>query len=766
MILLKRLAILAFLFSSFLYGCKDIYDQELYQKPDWLEGKLYTQLESQENLSLFAECLQLTGYDTLLDRSGSFTIFAPSDIAFNDFLSENQYATVNDIPKAELEKIVKFHIIQDAWTKKQLQALNVDGWIDPLDPKSLPRAYKRQTLLKNPNEKYWIERNKSEYILKVDSTKANDYRMVFTRSRKYVPIFLDAFFDINDLSSRDYEFYFDRPYEPGNIFYAEGKVTQAEIFAENGFIYVLDRVVEPMLNAKELMAKDYPGESYKRFLELIYQFPRLNANLVETYKTPEARSGQVFDTLFNLSFPKLPFDLHEEITGPNVNVQEYTYLKHNGVFIPTDAAFNTFLDEVVTVKSGYPHYADFESIPQEIMQIIVNSHFISNPVYPTDFIDGFDDAEGNTVYIDEGDIIRKEFGSNCTFIGLSKTVAPRAFSCVAGPVYLRPDFSMFMYAIQQARVLPALAREEAQYSFFPVSNDILAMDSSLLFKWIDFDLNRYNFSALDRRTKFMTGMPAGILSKRIMNQVGTSLPNNSANKEFIETLGGNYIIWNNTDNTVQGGLSNTYGYQGDSIVYYHPVQLEEPTDNGSTWKVESWFRYPTTNFYSAISSKYRYFRDYLEKAGLYNPKLYTFPFIVAGESYTVFIPPDTVFQNFGADTLSEEDLKELLLYHFVKGEKIFTDNKMPWSNYETLRVDESSSQYSKNYSNIHIRPGSDVIDILDGNGDLYLSIPESAAKTNIMIAYDTDSQSDDDTDFIITTVVHEIDKILDPKLLK
>jgi hypothetical protein len=105
-----------------------------------------------------------------------------------------------------------------------------------------------------------------------------------------------------------------------------------------------------MLNAKELMAKDYPGESYKRFLELIYQFPILNPNLVETYKTEEAKSGQVFDTLFNLSFPRLPFDLHEEITGPSVNAPEYTYLKHNGAFVPTDAAFNTYLDEVVTNK--------------------------------------------------------------------------------------------------------------------------------------------------------------------------------------------------------------------------------------------------------------------------------------------------------------------------------------------------------------------------------------------------------------------------------
>jgi hypothetical protein len=113
-------------------------------------------------------------------------------------------------------------------------------------------------------------------------------------------------------------------------------------------------------------------------------------------------------------------------------------------------------------------------------------------------------------------------------------------------------------------------------------------------------------------------MPASILGKRLMNQVGTSLPDGSANKEFIETLGGNYIIWNNTDNTVQGGLQNVHGYRGDSAIFYNPVLLEEPSDNGKSWNVRSWFRNPTVDLYGIMFSKYRTFLDLIEKAGLYD----------------------------------------------------------------------------------------------------------------------------------------------------
>ena len=75
----KLLILLLALAGMFLKGCVDIYDQEKYQKPDWLAGKLYTQVAEQENLSQFAECLKILGFDTILDVSGIFTIFAPSD---------------------------------------------------------------------------------------------------------------------------------------------------------------------------------------------------------------------------------------------------------------------------------------------------------------------------------------------------------------------------------------------------------------------------------------------------------------------------------------------------------------------------------------------------------------------------------------------------------------------------------------------------------------------------------------------------------------
>ncbi len=51
--------------------------------PDWLAGKLFTQIQSYPELSTFAKCLQLSGYDSIINTSGSYTVFAPDNDAFD-----------------------------------------------------------------------------------------------------------------------------------------------------------------------------------------------------------------------------------------------------------------------------------------------------------------------------------------------------------------------------------------------------------------------------------------------------------------------------------------------------------------------------------------------------------------------------------------------------------------------------------------------------------------------------------------------------------
>ena len=761
--LLKRLLLILLFFPVvfFFNRCEDITEQDKYQRPEWLEGKLFTQLASVEELSQFAECLKLTGYDTILDVSGSFTVFAPDNDAFTLFFQQNPHFSnqVSNIPKTDLERIVKFHIIQNSWSKLQLQSLDIYGWIDSFDPENnKPRGYKRQTLLRDENKKYWVNNDKGNLTI-VDSANSNSFRKVFNKSRKYVPIFFDAYFPINKLSTEEYEFYFNRPYENGNIYYSEAKILGEEIFAENGFIYQVDRVVTPLLNAEQFLEKKYQAESYSTFLELVQLFPEFSMNLEESYKQPEAKAGKQFDTLYNLTYNELTFNLQDELTGPNTNVSNYTTRYQNALLAPTDEAFQKFIDEVLTANSGYPRWSSYPAVPKEIKKIIANSHMALYPVYRKNLIEGFDNGAGDRIRLNESNIVRKHYGSNCTFLGLDKVIIPRAFSSVAGPVYLRPGYSTFMYALEYTKILPALKKEDAGYSFFIIPDQALEIDSSLTISWDDIAANRYRFKVFNRSTEKYEFITKNDLSKMMLNQVGTSAPTGGPRKQFIENLAGNYIVINNEEGTVYGSGETVFGYLGDSAVTNSHVLMDEPTDNGQTFKVDYWFSNSRIDMYSRLSSHTK-FLELMIKAGLYDTKAYNFPFLTAGEFYTVFIPTEQALINYNADTLTVNELIDFIKYHFVKGELIFTDGRKPSGFYETLRLDETSTPFSTVYSQLHIQTGTDQIEILDGNGDPYVTISENGTYSNIFIATDTDNVSSSVFDYITTGVIHVIDNVL------
>jgi uncharacterized surface protein with fasciclin (FAS1) repeats len=575
--------ILFFLLAS----CEKLSNQDKYKRPDWIAGKLYTSVAVQKNLSLFTECLSLCGLDTILDVSGSWTVFAPTDEAVKQFLAENKYSSITDIPKKELERIVKFHIIQNPWSLEQLKTLGSEGWRTLDDANSKSYAYKRETILKNPNEKYWVQKVDSKERIVTDSTHADYYRRVYTPSRKYVPIFYDKYFAVNGLSFDDYNFYFKRVFEPGNVYFAGAKIIQSDIFSENGFVHIIDKVVSPMLNARERLEKETPGESYRLFLDMIYwHYPSFRPNMTATNNQPAIRIGGIADTLYELNYA-LAFNLQRE----GFETINQTLVKHNGLIAPTDDAFRKFIDGTLTSKSGFPHWNDYKSLPIDVVDLIVAQNLKSSAFYPSTSQYQRIFKGSNRYHQNESDIIRKEFGSNCTFIGLGSYIPDKVFSSVTGPVFCRPGFSIFRRAMEYSGVYDLIANNKAKLYFFPITDFTLLADSSLLFNWIDKEKNTYNFTAYNRTMHKMEVLSSSTIANLILNQVGTSSSGAGTGKEFIKTLQGKILTWDHTTNTIQGTFPSKFGYKGDVPIVCNPFPLDEPTDNGKSLTVKGWFNF-------------------------------------------------------------------------------------------------------------------------------------------------------------------------------
>jgi uncharacterized surface protein with fasciclin (FAS1) repeats len=508
------------------------------------------------------------------------------------YLSENNYSGISDIPPNELKRMTEFHIIQNPWSLEQLKTLSAFGWREREDGRVYSYAYKRLTISKDPVDKYWVKKENDGEKIVLDSTLSKRYKKVYVETRKNTPIFYDAYLNVNNISSADYNFYFDRPYEFGEVYYAGAKILQPDILAENGFVHVTDKVVQPMLNGKQILERELPGESYQRFLEMVYwYYPSFEANMSATNNQPEIRAGGQADTLYDLNYDKLAFALHQErigYEGPNLNE---TWVKHNGLFAPTDAAFEAFIDGTLTIKSGYPHWRDSKSLPRDVVDIIIQPHFRSSPIYPSSSTYKQIFKSNNGFKQKEEDIIRKEFGSNCTFIGLKSYIPDRVFTSVTGPVYLRPNYSFFRLALQYCEIEEDIAYNDGELYFFPIPDYALKSDSSLMLNWIDKENNKYNFMAYDREKREMVVLGKSTLKNMILNHVGTPEPIDGSNIQRIKTLKNKTITWDHSNNTIRGSKPCTYGYKGSEIVTCTTGTLDEPADNGKSWSVNSWFNF-------------------------------------------------------------------------------------------------------------------------------------------------------------------------------
>lgn len=758
MTMTKPLIFLALASMIIMSGCRDdSFDK--YARPDWLAGKVYTQIKAKPELSTFAKCIEITGYDKILDVSGSYTVFAPSNEAFNLFFQQSSYKKAEDIPVAELTNIVKYHIVQNPWSKSQLRSLDVYGWIDTLDiDNNKPRGFKRETLFQGKDQKFGVKYTDKNYSI-VDTMASNWRRKVAPDSRKFAPIFYKEYFNIYDLNTSDYEFYFQRPFDGGNdLYYAGAKISGEEVFAENGFVYMIDRVVSPMKNGYEILQSNTGENSYSSFLDLINLFPDFVYNENKTFDQPGAEQGLQVDSLFDLSYPSLTFNINREktksppsATGLPGNV---TIRYHHGLMAPTNTAFQAFLNQYI---AGSKNWGTLRDAPLSIKRIIANTYMSINSIYLTDIEKGFLNGEADMVRLEKTAIIQKQFGSNCTFIGLNKAIIPRAFKSVTGPVYQQRGYSIAMNAIENAGLLPALKREGQHYMLFVESDLSLADDSSLFcsstgdqfwaFQVSGSNFTRFSFSKNDIRNL-------------LLNHIGTEIPKGVASKEFIKTLSGNYLIVDNVTGEVSGTAPTFIGYNGAMLAINKvPKQISVTADNGKTFEINNWFNFTSTDLYSKISSTYPKFQKLLLSAGLANDKESRYSFVSESEVYTIFAPSDAAIDKVNTAAMTKEQLQKFLMMHFIPGVIMFTDGNRAAGYYETARVDEKSTPYSTLYSQVYIEPKPDNIQFRAKGGGNYLTVPVSPL-VNIITSRTIGTGSEPIRNILATAVIHEIDKPL------
>jgi hypothetical protein len=453
----RLLLFTAFLIFIGLQGCQrkeDIY----FTKPINLEGSIYKTLQSKGNFTNYLKCLDRTPYASALAKSGSWTVFVPNDDAFKKYLEVNHYSSVEDIPYQKVSEMIKFSIITDACNTTTLTFYK-DQWYEG-------SACRRRTQLKDT-------------VVLVDSKNYPSFQMwkdrkylINPRGGRLVPTtyFIQSYFDAQPLETADYAFMFPgETYQNGDMKVLNAHVLEKNVIAENGMIFVLDKVLDPLPNIYQNLLSDKNVGKYTIFKKMIDRFGSFTFS--EMLKN---NTTGVSDSVFRLSFQTgiasnyLAFDPNEENYPMLKAAIDYTSAFAVGMFAPTDQALINYLKGNNLVSR---YYSSYDDMPLDLLGIFLNINFVVDfwSVCPSKYNNvynvGFEKIDIQTT-----DVLEKKFCSNGLFVGINKVFTSNSFATVMGPMLLDSSYSIMLKEIKDLQIDKALKSKGIDYSVIGLKN--------------------------------------------------------------------------------------------------------------------------------------------------------------------------------------------------------------------------------------------------------------------------------------------------------
>ncbi len=456
---MKRLFI--YVISVFLAGMYSCSKKELvshYERPDWLKGNVWEVLDNRKEFSIFLNGVERAGFKEILNGKTIVSVFAPKDQVFLNYLRNRNLTSIEQIPVNELKKIMGYHLIYYSYDKSRLMNYQPQG-SQNVQPAFAGLYYKHRT------------RSQDSITEEIDVTDGK-LKKVYHKDR-FVPILSTTHFQTKGIDAKqNYEYFFGPGSWAGENGFAVSNagITEYDIPADNGYVYVVDQVIAPLPTVYECLAH---STSYKDFLSVYDRFR--NFTYDEQASLNYAAPG---DSLYLVNHGTLPAIASEWSYNGEAGIPDYADLgnlsyKAFNVFAPNNQALSTFFNQYF--KSYYPSMKDVDMLPLTMM--LRNHVYAGNIVFPAEIgknsdiktVDGIP-----IVFNTQSDVGDKAIASNGVFYGLNKVLIPEAFNSVAGPVLVNPKYKIFMYMLYNSGMYKTLASRDIRYTLLiPSDEEIL-----------------------------------------------------------------------------------------------------------------------------------------------------------------------------------------------------------------------------------------------------------------------------------------------------
>lgn len=600
---------LALLFSA----CQKKDWDEYYGRPSDLAPPIYQQLQAKGNFTNLLAVIDKSGYKDILGKSGSWTMFAPNDAAFEKYFQENNISSVNEIDAETAKKIALYGLVYNPYRKDQLSFFQTSAGPDT------NAAFRRKTAY---YDFVYTENGKKV----VNSSRNGVIYVAGENNNKHIPYFIDEYLTFNNIDHGDYSKFY-----PGKTFsgfhVGKAKVVAADIPAENGIIHEIDEVIVALPNADQYIASKSEYSHFKALLDKFVMYVP-NADFTKRY---QALSGSS-DSVFIKSYQSLAFAPNNEgYAGGQTDAQNMSW----SIAVPRNAELDAYVNELLKYYGK-----SFDNTPEAVLIDFINAHMWTAPLWPSD-LQNTENSQLETATFSESNIIENKVLSNANFFGINKPQEANVFRTVFGHAYLNPNYSLMTRAMNgSADVRDYVTAPGVQTSIFLIS------DADLANAGFSFDESqmRWGYEKPNSGLPISYGVqPLALVNRLAVTSILTEKIENFSGEGVVEALNGEYIKYKQNKLYASGNIA-----EGTEVT----ITETRPAINGNAYVTNGMLKFAedeinlgytlkslATSSDPVVANSYSYFYEYLKGSDLWTNDAKTLiDGVEVGAFYTLFVP--------------------------------------------------------------------------------------------------------------------------------
>jgi uncharacterized surface protein with fasciclin (FAS1) repeats len=639
-------SVLLLVLATFTRQCSD--PHERYEDPPWLGGSNIETLEGEGNYDIFLALMDKAEYRVSIENQ-LFTLFVPSDSAFEAYFDKIGISSVDELSTDAAEELFGQHILINPRSREQL--MFEYAWGELQDPKG------EYGTLFHRKETYAVPLEYKETVRYNPEFK--DQELLLYRRTTMIPLFTTEFFEdyFGDPKGSDYLFMYPNSSWSG-IQWHDAMVTEAEVRTSSGFIYYLDRVVEPVETIETYLRDNQ--DQFGVFYDIAQRFA--------TYVNPSFNEDN--ERRYRKSYSQIS-DFADE-WGPESSSAEAKMLYSFTAFIPYDNVLQDFLDNTVLQS-----YSSLDSVPQLFLVYLLQSHLNTYLSLPSKIEDRFLNYYGDEITIDvNADIGGAQGCGNGVIYFMNSLLEPNAFTCVPGDIFYQREYTTFLYALEESGVLNSLTRPEITMTLFAPSNAEL-LEYGIRHNEVDGDI----IIEIMGSDGVWNEMEVLDIQDFVEDYIHAGNYEDFLGEGFIRMASDNYLYFNNSE--IIGGGNQV---EGDVSLVVEKVPSNR---NGNLFYIDNSIKAPynaaeyilndpelsdfgtmldTLNLIDSIQADY-------EIPGVRFPRI---NFMNQLNQWTVFAPTNQALADAviaGLLPTDEDELKEFVYYHFVRGTTVFDDGE-------------------------------------------------------------------------------------------